>query len=160
MKMNYLKMIIKFLQDTLTLSVSEPGLTYYDLKNHKYFKLYAISCFFYFISGLIRIYQGSRQDGINLIIQSLLSFMSDVYTLEEQSYWNIIDRYCAVSISVYHFYSLKSYKSFFINLVLFLIGFKYLIRSRQYYTIHSNEYLLEHTKWHSVALVMALLSDI
>jgi hypothetical protein len=153
-------MIIKFLQDTLKLSKSQRGLTYYDLKDHKYFTLYAISCFFYAISGLIRIYQGSRQDGINLIIQSLLSYISDVYKLGEPSYWNIIDRYYAVSISIYHFYYLKTPEALSVNLILFLIGFNFLAKSRQYYATHSDKYLLEHTKWHSVAPIMAILSDI
>lgn len=153
-------MPIKLLLNVLNPSIEQSGLTYYDVKDHKYFKVYAISCFFYAISGLIRICQGSQQDGINLIIQSLLSFMSDVCTMGEPSYWHILDRYYALSISVYHFYSLNSQRAFIVNLMLFLIGYRYLKKSQYYYTIHSDKYLLEHTKWHCVAPIMALLSNI
>lgn len=153
-------MPIKLLQNVLRPEIDDPGLTYDDVKNHKYFNLYVISCFFYAISGLIRIRQGAKQDGINLIIQSLLSFMSDVYTIGKTSYWHIIDRYYALSISIYHFYSLKTKRALILNSLLCLIGFRYLTISQHYHAKRSDKNLLAHAKWHSVAPMMALLSDI
>lgn len=153
-------MPIELLKNVLRLDIDDPGLKYEDLKNHKHFKLYAFSCFFYTISGIIRIHQGSRQDGFNLILQSFLSFMSDVYTMGERSYWHIIDRYYALSISIYHFYSLKTRRSFVINFLLFLIGYKFLKKSQYYHTTRSDKILIEHTKWHCVAPIMAITSNI
>lgn len=153
-------MPVKLLQNILRLDIDDHGLAYNDVKDHKYFNLYVVSCFFYAISGLIRIRQGAMQDGTNLIIQSLLSFMSDVYTMGETSYWHILDRYYALSISIYHFYSLKSRLAFVVNFMLFLIGIRYLMISQHYHAKRSDKNLLAHTKWHCVAPIMALLSDI
>jgi hypothetical protein len=86
--------------------------------------------------------------------------MSDVHTLGVRSWYHPIDRYFALFISIYHFYSLKSYRSLVINILLFWIGFKFLKRSQKRYDEHDKIFLLEHTIWHTVAPVMALTSDL
>jgi hypothetical protein len=123
------------------------------------FKLYAFSSFTCVIAGIIRIKQGAKQDGINLIFQSFLSYMSDVHTMGIPSRWHIIDRYFAIIISAYHFYSLKSRKSIIVNLFLFMFGFIFLRRSQIFSEQRDIRYLLEHTKWHCILPIMALTSD-
>jgi hypothetical protein len=153
-------MPIQFLRLTFTTDISQKGLSYDEVKDTFEFQLYRFSCLFFAFSGLVRIHQKSYIDGFNLIIQSFISNMSDVHTLGITSRWHIIDRYFATCTAVYHFYSLKTRDSLLINLLLFLIGFRYLQQSRHYYNIHSYEFLMAHTKWHCVAPLMALTSDL
>lgn len=131
-----------------------------ELEKMPEFYLYASSCFLYFLAGLIRIRQKEYLDGSNLIICSFFSYMSDVHTMGVKSYWHIIDRYFALIISIYHFYSLKTRKSFAINMVLFVLGIIFLKRSQKMYANHQKDFLLEHTKWHMIGPIMALTSNI
>ena len=95
---------------------------------------YPISCFFYSMAGFIRIHQGYNIDGLNLIVQSFLSFISDVITLSEDSIWHPIDRYFAFYTCIYHFYTLISYPiSFILNLIVLLIGYEWLTYSQDHY---------------------------
>jgi hypothetical protein len=150
--------LIKTLNQTLSLSTTQNGFTYETIKYHEYFKLYSFSCFFYLLAGLIRIKQKAYVDGINLIIQSFLSYKSDVLTLGLSSKWHIVDRYFAFLISIYHFYVIDSVYKIVINTVLFFTALDYLESSRNDYVNNSSNFLIEHTKWHFVSVIMALFS--
>ena len=152
-------MVVKFVKHSTQLSFEQNGPNKETLSLNKYWNLYVSSCFFYTFSGLVRFYQGSKIDGINLIIQSFLSYKSDVSTIGLKSHWHLLDRYFAIIISIYHFYSLKTYKTFIINFILFLIGFHLLKKSIKLYEDENEQFLIEHIKWHCVAPLMALTSN-
>jgi hypothetical protein len=151
-------MPINFLKQTLSTNTAQTGMVYSDVKDLFEYKLYKYSCLLFALAGIIRGYQGNKIDAINLIIQSMLSYMSDVYSLGLHSKWHIVDRYFATCISIYHFYTLETRKSLVINLILFFIGFNYLNQSRYEYNNHSYNFLITHTKWHCIPPLMALTS--
>lgn len=148
----------ELLRRVLNPDYNEKGLTKDDVQNHEYFRLYEISCFFYALSGFIRIHQGETQDGINLVVQSIVSYASDVTTMGRPSRWHVIDRYFAFAISVYHFWSLRhsSRKNQFLNVAFFIIGFRFLKNSQKMYVENNQDFLIEHTKWHLIAPIMSL----
>lgn len=149
-------MIFKLLKYVLNPSIEQNGLTCKEVKYHPHFKIYVISCSFYAIAGSIRLKNGYTKEGINLMIQSFVSYMSDVHTMGIQSRWHVIDRYFAFTLSVIHLYSLKTQKDYAINFILFLFGLRYFTSSIKYYSKHSTKFLIEHTKWHCVTPIIAL----
>jgi len=148
-----------FIISILVPSFNQEGLFKEHLKHKWEFNIYSLSCFCYTLAGIIRIKQDNFNDGINLILQSFISYMSDVHTLGTNSKWHLIDRYSAIIVSIYHFYSLNSKSSIIINLLLFLVGFRYLKRSQIMYSLHDDNFLIEHTKWHFISILMAITSN-
>jgi hypothetical protein len=119
--------------------------------------LYPLSCFFYAIAGTIRIYQKSKIDGINLIIQSFISYKSDVDTLGESSIWHPIDRISATYTCIYHFYSIVDHPLvLFLNLGIFCIGYLFLLDSQIKYSRNDATFEYSHIIWHFVSIPMAI----
>ncbi len=122
--------------------------------------IYELSCFFYAISGVIRFYQGSKIDAINLILQSLVSYTSDVIFLGQNSIWHPIDRYLAVYTCIIHFYTLTSSISIIVNSVVLLIGYNFLTKSQELYEKDDPNFSMNHVLWHLASIFMALSSDL
>jgi hypothetical protein len=121
---------------------------------------YTWSCFSYAICGLIRIWlHEAYLDGILLLIQSFFSYMSDVHTLGNESRWHPIDHVSAVSVTFYHFYSLKTAMSWICNGFIFSIALGFLQQSRLAYSKANDEFLVYHTVWHVLSIFIALTSD-
>jgi len=135
---------------------SQDGLSKEDVKNFWQFEIYKLSCFLYTIAGIIKIFNGSKYNGICLMVQSLTSYMSDVHTLGTNSKWHAVDRYYALVMSIYHFYIIKSMRIIIINVLLAIIGFKYLKNGQKLYSLNDTNFLNEHTKWHFIAPIMTL----
>ncbi len=123
-------------------------------------KLYEISCFFYAISGMIRFHQESNLDAINLILQSIVSYVSDVIFLGKNSISHPIDRYFAIYTCIVHFYTLKNIRSILINFIVLLIGYNFLTESQELYEKDDPNFSMNHVLWHSASIFMALSSDL
>ena len=123
-------------------------------------ELYEISCFFYLVAGVIRFHQGSNLDATNLILQSIISFVSDVIFLGKSSIWHPIDRYFAVYTCGVHFYTLKYSMSIILNLIILLIGYNFLVRSQKLYLEDDPNFSVYHVFWHTASIFMALTSDL
>ncbi len=123
-------------------------------------ELYETSCFLYAISGVIRFYQGSNLDAVNLILQSIISFTSDVVFLGKSSIWHPVDRYFAVYTCGVHFYTLKNSRSIIINLIVLLIGYNFLVKSQKLYLEDDPDFSVFHVLWHTASVFMALASNL
>jgi hypothetical protein len=149
------------LKSILTLDINQ---TYWakhkNLVSRKDFIFYKYSCITYALCGIVRYNQGSRLLGLFLIIQSFLSYMSDVHTLGKSSIWHPIDRYSAILVTIYHFNELKTIKSFMLNIIAFLIALIYLRKSQIEYENKNLDFLTYHTIWHLYAFILAGSSNI
>jgi len=148
-----LKLLINIVDPTF----EQNGLTRSLVIGSIYWNLYVYSCFLYMIAGLVKIYRKEQIYGFNLIVQSFLSYMSDVETLGQKSHWHLLDRYFALVLSCYHFSTVKTRNTFVLNFILFLIGLRFLKKSIKFYHEKNERFLLEHTKWHLIAPLMAII---
>ncbi len=119
--------------------------------------IYAVSSFFYAFAGLIRLYQNFHLDAFNLIIQSFLSFISDVITLSIDSIWHPIDRLFAIYTCFYHFSTITSPISFITQLIIFLIGYNFLNDSNNFYDKNDDSFEYYHTLWHMTCIIMLIV---
>ncbi len=124
-------------------------------------ELYEMSCFFYALAGIIRLYQGCNIDAFNLILQSIISYISDVVYLGKDSMWHPIDRYFAIYTCVVHFYTLRdNVASFVVNLMIIIIGYNFLVESQELYISDDIDFSVCHVLWHSASIFMALTSNL
>ena len=136
----------------------QTGMTSINFQHSAEWTLYKYSSFLYPIAGLIRIHQNAYIDGLNLVVQGYLSYMSDVKTLGLRSKWHLSDRYIAIYVCLYHFYSLRTFKKRIVNFLIFLVGLHFLKKSQTKYLANDKNFLSEHTKWHACSIFLALSS--
>ena len=143
-------MPIKLMFRLISPEFHQNGIIKKDIEHLIKFKFYKLSCMFFALNGIIK-FKTNKYFGILLVLQSFLSYMSDVYTLGNYSKWHIADRYFAVCMAIYHIYNLKTIHSYIINILLFYTGHKYLSNSQNLYDIGDIKFLDEHIKWHIIA---------
>jgi hypothetical protein len=145
----------------LALNILKPtddqfGFNYDDLNKLLSFKIYILSCFLYAFIGIIKYNSKDKIYGIMLVIQSILSYMSDVKTLGIKSLWHPIDRYFASVLCLYHVTKNRTKRDLIINTILFSFSIKYLNTSKLYYKKYLIEFLFYHILWHITSSIMLL----
>jgi len=154
----------KLLSGILIPRFHQEGITKKDVEKTWQFKIYVLSCGLFTISGIYKIHQGEKIFGLFLIMQSVISYISDVQTMGIYSKWHAFDRYFAFFMSIYMeirlfrlFYKTKELHKIFINIILALLGFKYLTNSQRLYDLNDINFLIEHSKWHCIAPLITIL---
>lgn len=143
-----------------------------QIKYNQDYNIYAASCLNYALCGGAVWYFSDileknvpwywwKTEYIILFNQSILAYWSDVLTLGKKSIAHPLDKFFANVIAfgmVFKWFSLgKKYpKEFCINAVLFFQAMYHLHKSQQYYKLHDNRFLLEHTYWHIFTPLMLL----
>jgi hypothetical protein len=152
----------KLLIDILIPRCHQEGLTKKDIEKTWQFKIYVLSCGLFTIAGIHKLKQGEKLFGIFLIMQSVISYISDVHTMGIYSRWHAFDRYFAFLMSIYMeirlFYKIKESHEIFINIILALLGFKYLKNSQRLYDLNDINFLIEHSKWHCIAPLITIIN--
>jgi hypothetical protein len=150
-----------FVQSITKFSINQSGLTK-EILEKEYptaFRYYTWSSYLIALAGLVRLLQGRNKfliGSINLILQSGLSYLSDVITIGRPSYWHLLDRYFAIYVTVHHFYSINTLSCMIINILLFGKGLQLLNLSQVLYGKHDKEFLASHTKWHIIIFLMSV----
>lgn len=121
------------------------------------FKIYKLSCFIFALNGILKMKKENTY-GTLLILQSFLSYMSDVHTLGMHSKWHAVDRYFALCLALYRTYLVKNMRTYIFNIPLIYAAHEYLRSSQKLYDNNDIDFLIFHIKWHIVASLLILLN--
>lgn len=112
--------------------------------------IYKTSVLNFTLVGLFR-----RRWLVPMIIQSFISYKSDIQTLGKKSRWHTIDRLYASIISMIHMGTLK--RNYKLQMLLFVVSYYFLNKSQKLYTESNTKFLLYHIFWHTSVPLMVIL---
>ena len=140
----------------------------YIEKEVSFFSVYALSSFTFLINGLVLLIRYEKNDliisqkilGIGLILQSVVSFLSDVVYLKRGSVFQIIDRWSAltnISWLLFNFSVFIWQEKLFIALSA-AIALSLLSESRRSREkCDFDNYIFYHTIWHFVSPAFCII---
>lgn len=150
-------MPIELLMGIMTPRFHQDGIKVENIDHMWKFKIYRLSCFIFALNGILKM-KNEKTYGTILILQSFLSYMSDVHTLGIPSKWHMADRYFALCLTLYRAYIVKNMRTYIFNTPLIYAAYEYLRSSQKLYDNNDIDFLVCHIKWHIVAALLIFLN--
>lgn len=155
-------MVVKLFKNITKLDIRERGPDLKTIKKYPEYPLYLLSCITYLLVGLKKIRDREKIFGILLMIQTYVTFKSDVMTIGKHSIWHLIDRYYATLLSILYF--VMNSENYIKKATIFVAG-SHLLRNSQIFYYKSKFYpsdynisrfMMWHTIWHMFVPFMIL----